>query len=769
MKINLGIRRRLAPLLGNNRRKIELMNILLFSFPGTPVIYYGDEIGMGDNYYLGDRDGVRTPMQWSTDRNAGFSATNPQRLYLPVITDPAYHSGAVNVESQQENLSSMLWWMKRVVAMRKRFVAFSRGAFEIIPNDNPRVVSFIRKHDDEVILVVANLSRFSQPVSLSIQQFAGLVPQELFSGNDFPPIRKRPYILTMVSHAHFWFLLRKRKRRVSQYENGEMPMIEISENYSDILMSASGQKRIEEVIPQYVRHCRWFGSKSRKIRRLTIAERIPLGTGFSRCTVLLLSVEYTAGDRETYVLPVATAYGSDAERIKEEYANTVIADVQTGDAAGIVFDATADKNFHHLILSIMAESKKVKIESGLLGGKHRKGLQKTLREAVDYDSQLLRAEQSNTSIRFGDTLFLKLYRKLESGTNPEVEIVRFLSERTSFRQIPPYIGAIEYQAQNAEPVSVGFLQGFIPNNGDGWEYTVDIARRYIENILSKHERLDIDSIQFDSLYNDGFDAIPEPMRELVDGTFFEMVSKLGVRTAQMHRALGSGSTESGFEAEPLSVLYQRSLFQSMQGLVRKTVQTLQSQIRSLPQSIRSEAGEIVETREQIVALLKKITRKKMEGKKIRIHGDYHLGQVLRTGNDFIIMDFEGEPARTLSERKLKYPAFKDVAGMMRSFHYAGYAAMLLNNRYSQQEIESLDPWILPWYQMTAGLFLHAYLQSMDGSVIIPADTSERLLLLDSFLLEKSVYELGYELNNRPEWIMIPIKSIKTIVTNERSM
>ena len=206
-RINLGIRRRLGPLLANNRRKIELLNTLLFSMPGTPIIYYGDEIGMGDNFYLGDRNGCRTPMQWSPDRNAGFSRANPQQLYLPVTIDPEYHFEAVNVENQQKNLSSLLWWTRRVIAMRKNFKAFSRGTLKFLNPDNPKVLAFLRCWENETIVVVANLSRFAQSAELDLSRFAGCVPMEVFSRNLFRPIRKTRYVVTLGPHAYYWFSL----------------------------------------------------------------------------------------------------------------------------------------------------------------------------------------------------------------------------------------------------------------------------------------------------------------------------------------------------------------------------------------------------------------------------------------------------------------------------------------------------------------------------------------------------------------------------------
>ena len=266
-RINLGIRRRLGPLLANNRRKIELLNTLLFSMPGTPIIYYGDEIGMGDNFYLGDRNGCRTPMQWSPDRNAGFSRANPQQLYLPVTIDPEYHYEAVNVENQQKNLSSLLWWTRRVIAMRKNFKAFSRGSLEFLNPDNPKVLAFLRRFENETIVMVANLSRFSQSAELDLSRFAGCVPMEVFSRNLFRPIRKTHYVITLGPHAYYWFVLQAPidARRASKKH--VVPTIKAPAQL-DVLLGNSQREQLErDVLPNHIQNSRWFGSKARSFRR----------------------------------------------------------------------------------------------------------------------------------------------------------------------------------------------------------------------------------------------------------------------------------------------------------------------------------------------------------------------------------------------------------------------------------------------------------------------------------------------------------------------
>ncbi|MGH7791399.1 MAG: alpha-glucosidase C-terminal domain-containing protein, partial [Thermodesulfobacteriota bacterium] len=344
-RINLGIRRRLAPLLGNNRRRMEIMSFLLFSLPGTPVIYYGDEIGMGDNYYLGDRNGVRTPMHWSADRNAGFSRANPQKLYLPIIIDPEYHYEAVNVENQQRNPTSLLWWMRRVIAMRKRFKAFGRGGIEFLNPANPKVLAFIRQYEDEIILVVVNLSRFSQVVELDLSKFAGYMPEEVFSGNRFPIIKDSPYVLTLGFHDYFWFSLNKDQEVIDIKDIETIPELSVSGGSLDVVFRGKAKEDLEEeILPLYIEGRRWFGGKARNIQQINIIENIKIEKNDSS-HLLFLEVRYTEGASDRYLLPISFASGDEAEKIIRENSQAVIARLRCAGGDGIIYDSVYDEEF----------------------------------------------------------------------------------------------------------------------------------------------------------------------------------------------------------------------------------------------------------------------------------------------------------------------------------------------------------------------------------------------------------------------------------------
>lgn len=763
-RINLGIRRRLAPLLDNDRRKIELMNILLFSFPGTPIIYYGDEIGMGDNYYLGDRNGVRTPMQWSPDRNAGFSKANPQKLFLPVIIDPEYHYEAVNVENQERNLFSLLWWMKRLIAMRKRFKAFSRGSLEFLFPDNPKILAFIRSYQDENILVVVNLSRFSQVVELDLSNYVGLVPEEVFSKNNFPVISESPYVLTLGPHDFYWFLLEKEEKVLIFGEERGVPELSVKTGWNKVLEGKLREKLEEEILPNYLRSCRWFGGKARTIQNISIIEDIPISYSKDIAHLLILDVDYTEGSSERYLLPLLFSSKDKSEQIKEEFPRGIIANLIVDDEMGILYDAVYDEAFRENLLWMIARRRRVKGKGSELviypGKRFRRFLSD---KSLFLASQVLKGEQSNTSVLYEDIFFLKLFRRLDEGMNPDLEIVRFLTEKTRFSQFPPFAGAIEYRRFGEDPIVIGLLQGYVPNQGDAWTYTLDAVAHYFEQVLSKKpEKQDIPEISASVLDLD-FSDIPPLFQELMGGFYLEMVSLLGKRTGELHLALSSNSEEPEFAPEPFSMLYQRSVYQSMRSLTRRVMQFLDKNLKKLSEDIRGEATEILSSEQEILNRLKKILERKISAMKIRVHGDYHLGQVLFTGKDFVIIDFEGEPVRALSERRLKRSPLRDVAGMMRSFHYAAYGALLQHAAIRPEDIPQLEPWIEPWYHYVSRIFLRSYLNTVRNAPFMPKEREEFEILLQALILEKAVYEIGYELNNRPDWVIIPVKGVRYIL------
>jgi len=760
-RINLGIRRRLAPLLGNNRRKIELMNILLFSLPGTPILYYGDEIGMGDNYYLGDRDGVRTPMQWSPDRNAGFSRANPQKLYLPAIIEPEYHFESVNVENQERNPSSLLWWTRRVIAMRRRFAAFGRGSLEMLYPDNPRVLAFIRRHGDEVLLVAVNLSRYSQVARIDLSRYAGMVPEEVFSRNRFPVIRQEPYVLTLGFHDYYWFQLRSEK---GIGETAEAPRLELQGegSWQQVLHGKAGERLFGTILPGYLAQCRWFRGKARPIRQLQLLDILPLAAGAESTLLLLFQVAYTEGSPEAYALPLAWRPREQARPLLEEYPRARIADLCCGEVEGVLLDAVHEAAFRDALLPLIAGRRRIKGKAGELAGLPG-GLLRRQQDEEKVASRLLKMEQSNSSILYGDRFFLKLFRGLEEGINPDPELTRFLTERARFPHIPPFAGTIEYRRPAEEPVTVALLQGFVPNQGDAWNFTLDVLSRYLERILSHRAERPPTPPPCPSLLACGSDNRSPRQMELFGAFYLEMAALLGRRTAELHLALAGNRQDAAWRPEPFSLLYQRSVYQSMRSLTRRSLQRLAQNLERLAPAEQEQAARVLAAEKEFLERFARIKERKLEAMKIRIHGDYHLGQVLFTGKDFVIIDFEGEPVRTLSERRLKRSPLRDLAGMVRSFHYAAFTALHRHARSHPGDVPLLAPWLETWYIYVAGAFLRAYRERLEGIPLLPTDGADTELLLQAFLLEKAIYELDYELNNRPDWIGLPLAGIEMIL------
>ncbi len=763
-KINLGIRHRLAPLLDNNKRKIELMNYLLFSLPGTPVIYYGDEIGMGDNYYLGDRDGVRTPMQWTADRNAGFSEANPQKLYLPVILDPEYQYEAVNVETQQNNASSLLWWMKRVIGMRKRFKAFSRGDIDFLSPANSKVLAFLRSYRDETMLVLANLSRYSQAVELDLQDFRDFVPKEVFSNNKFPTIKEAPYLFTIGPHGYYWFLLEKPAVPLGRIDDTQVPKMKVPK-YEELFSQSNIKILTGRLIRNYIKTCRWFGGKARLIREIVLSDMVHFSFQQESFSWLVIEVRYIEGLPELYQLPLSFATGESESVLRESSTAGIIAPVVIGNNQGILYDAVYSSLFREALFEYMSKNRKIREKSSELVfnvNREFRDEQKT-EEEKEFHSKVLSAEQSNTSIIFKRKYFFKLYRKLDRVINPDLEIIRFLTEKTSFRNVPPFRGSIEHRQGNYTPMVMGMMQVMVENQGDAWDYTADELNRYFERILALPDFDDVPQLKGDIVDPESFEHLDEEIKDIIGVAALERICLLAQRTAQMHRSLASRPDEPDFEPEPFSLHYQRSLFSSLQSLTRSSHQSLEANMNNIPDTAREEAREILEMRNSILNRMRRIYAKKFNSIKIRNHGDYHLGQVLFTGKDFFIIDFEGEPARSFSERRLKRSPLRDVAGMLRSFHYAAYSAIFKLTTLRKEDLEILEKWAELWYHYTSGIFMKNYIDALGKTNLIPDEREDLETMLDTFILEKAVYELSYELNNRPDWVIIPIKGIKYIM------
>jgi maltose alpha-D-glucosyltransferase/alpha-amylase len=717
-------------------------------------------------------------MQWSADRNAGFSRTNPQRLYLPVNIDPEYHYEAVNVDTQQNNPDSLLWWMKRLIALRKRFKAFGRGSLEFLNPENRKVLVFIRRYENETILVVANLSRLAQHTFLNLTKFTEKVPIEIFGQTEFPVIREAPYSVTLSPYAFYWFSLESRKPEPIDLSTAPMevlvPNIAVTGDWKEIYKREK-KLALETALLGYVRQRRWFGSKARYIRSSQIQDVIAIPYDSSVAHLILLRMDYSEGEPETYLLPITFASGERASQIMDELPQAVVAHLdlrgKSASDEGVIYDAIAEPNFRDALLNAMARQQRFKGEKGEAVATYTKSVFRRIRGPVHepLESSLLKGEQTNTSAVYGDRFKLKLFRRLEEGVSPELEIGRFLTDKESFTNIPPVAGIIEYQTRRTEPITLAILHGFVHNEGDAWQYTLDSLSHYFEQVLA-NPGVEVPMPVGASLLDISDQNMPDVIADSI-GPYLISAQLLGQRTAELHLTLASAIDEPNFVPEPLSIIYQRSLSHGMRGFAIQVLQLLRQRLKHLPDDIKVDAQKVLSLEGVIIGCFKEIPKHKISGMRTRCHGDYHLGQVLYTGKDFVIIDFEGEPSRHLGERRIKRSPLRDVAGMIRSFHYAAHFALRgqAPTVLRLEDIPMLEEWAEAWYLWVSATFLKSYLDIMVDTPILPQTREGMKVILDAYLLDKALYEVNYELNNRPDWVGLPLQGILQVLESDEGM
>ena len=697
-RINLGIRRRLAPLMERDRRRIELMNALLLTMPGTPVLYYGDEIGMGDNIFLGDRDGVRTPMQWSPDRNGGFSKADPASLTLPAIQDPLYGYEAVNVEAQERDRHSLLNWVKRMLAVRKEHGLFGRGAQTFLRPANRRILAYLRELDGKTVLCVANLSRTAQAVELNLREYEGRVPVELSGGAAFPAIGQLPYLLTLPPYGFLWFELTEETDAPAWATAGPGLEVErftfvLREGLGDIVKGNNPRELTENVLPDYVPNRRWFGAKDEAIEAIAIEHFTPL-PGAENLALMQIAVK-TAGGEASYALPLGIAWENEQS---DPYAsNLAIARARRERNVGLLTDGFALAPFARSVIAAMRDGARVESEGGALVFEAGEGF--------DLDPQAepewLAAEQSNSTMILGRAAVLKLLRKLAPGVHPDAEMIRYLSAG-GFANAPAILGTVE-RVDGDERTLLMLMQEFVYNQGDGWQWTLGSLER-----LASENEWDV-------------------------GNYENFASNLGKRLSEMHAVLAQGSDDAAFAPEPLDDAGADRLAQRVTGELDKALSRL------------PDDHAIAVDRDALAARIGEIARSATGARRTRIHGDLHLGQVLVTGDDVMFIDFEGEPTRPLAERREKDLPQRDVAGMVRSFDYAAAMAQ----RVRPAEADTLAARTQERAETFRERAVAAFLDGYAG--LAPGEDP----LLDLFILEKAAYEVSYEAANRPDWLDVP--------------
>src|SRR3954465_1073912 len=723
-RINLGIRRRLATLMDNDRRKIELMTALLMSFPGTPIIYYGDEIGMGDNIYLGDRNGVRTPMQWTPDRNGGFSRCDPARLYAPPIMDPVYGYESVNVEAQSRSLSSLLSWTKRLISVRKSSQVFGRGSLAFIRPANRSVLVYVRQYRDEVLLCVANLSRSAQAAEIDLSPWRGRVPLEMLGRTNFPPIGDQPYNVTLAPYGFFWFRLCEQDGAPAPREvMPELETLVVTDGWQSLLQGRARSVLEHDVLPAYLAGRRWFAERGRRSISTKLSGAIALSAGHPGISLTLVEAR---GERETanYLLPLTIKWN----RFERDRHNpNALAALRRGPTEGTLLDATADREFISVVLEKVRASDTLEIPDG--GRLEFRPTAEFLHSAEPplQNVRAVETEQSNTTALVDSDYVVKLFRRLEPGTNPGIELGRFLTEIMNFPNAPPLLGTVELMNGDT-PSAVAVIHRLVENQGDAWSVT----NAYLDRFVAEQRLL----------------AAEVPVESDEQAAYLRWMRQTGQRVAEMQLALASRDDIPEFAPEPVTPEDVRSWSDQLQRRVGRVLDELTRHLASLRPADRMLVERLLSSCQSLPTRLHDLLPDSVDAMKIRHHGDFHLGQMLIVKDDVFIIDFEGEPRRSLEERRRKAPAARDLAGVIRSIDYSTTAALDRALKVMADEQGRLAPALNNWRDRATASFLDSYRETMGSARLWPHGANAADGLLNFFVLEKAIYEIEYELAHR---------------------
>jgi len=769
MRINGGIRRRLAPLVENSRRRVELLTALLFSLPGTPVIYYGDEIGMGDNIYLGDRNGVRTPMQWSGDRNGGFSRADPARLFAPPVQDPVYGYQAINVEAQERHPFSLLNWMKRVVSLRRQHPVFGRGSLEFVSVPNRKILAFLRRDARETILIVVNLSRAVQPAALDLSEFTGLLPVEMSGLTEFPRVGDQPYFLTLGPYAVYWFTLRQESMQVTPRATPPvdpnaaivetLPVLLMGVEWNNVLDGGTRSVLERQALLPFLRRQRWMVPAAREIRLARFADWSMLRASATPSFLAIVAIEYADGGSESCLLPLALIDGDAASDALKQTPGAVLARI-TGARKGAIVDGLIDDGTCDRLVELVTGTREAPTKHGSLRGTRTSVTLPPLEHARWTRGQ---GDHSNTIAILADRAVLKLFRRIEPSPSPELEIGRYLTER-GFTRTPQLAGALEYLHPELEPGTLAILQAHVTHQGSGWNFAIEEPRRYYERVAARVKRSDWQEGHERLELQDTGDT-PPPFFAAIQQWYLSNATTLGKRTAELHVAL-TGPPGSAFAPEPFDPAHLGAVANRFRAHGEATLDLLAGRLPSLDEVSRGLAEDVLTGRATMLARVDAIRTIDDGGQLIRIHGDYHLGQVLRREEDFVMLDFEGDPAESIDERRAKQSPLKDVAGMIRSYGYAAYAALFAFALQTPSDYAALEPWARTWQHWTVDAFLKGYFAGTSETSLLPRSPATRRALLSMFTLEKALRELAYELHNRPDWVRVPLVGLHTLIRTD---
>lgn len=734
-RINLGIRRRLAPLVNNDFNQIRLLNSILFSLPGTPVIYYGDEIGMGDNYYLGDRNGVRTPMQWNSDKNAGFSKADQRELFLPVITDPQYHYESVNVENSRKNPDSLLWFIRQLISIRKQLKSLGKGDFKVFQSNNSKILSFIRSYEDETILVIVNLSKNVQSFELYLSEFNGYVPEEVFGKTFFPVIGKEPYKMAISPVSFYWLLLEKKA--------------DVTDEIVDILYYPQRNDELElyekKLLENYLKKFHSF-EKTLTLKEIEIIDTLEIPETSS--IFYLFKIYYNEDLPEFYSAFISRKITPDLNYLDNIPQETILIKVTKGNEKEVFSEGINDRNLRALLFENLRKNKKIKIKQI-----NHNSINKHF--VNNSNSWLIESSSKNYLINYDNKVLLKIYKNFEFNSRPEIELITFLSKK-GFNQLPVVADIIIY-TYKGQKTEIGIVQDYIVNEGNFWDYSIKELRRFFENIISQQEN----NFELNNL-----PALKEQIKDYIGIFYLDLIEKLAERTSQMHILLGSDNTDPLFFPEPFTFMYQRSIYQTGRTEIKKTLEDLinnDEYIKIL--NVEDLSQSIIDKEQFILNYMKKILSKNFEGLRIRNHGEFNLKQILFTGKDFIFVDFDGVSIRPFSERKIKRSCLREVAFLLRSFHYAVYSSLIQEAKLKSVILSKFYVFAEIWYEIVSKTFLDTYFEKLESTLLIPKLKKDRLLILNILLLNKFFSSVNYEIRRKSQNLIIPLIGILNILKN----
>jgi maltose alpha-D-glucosyltransferase/alpha-amylase len=736
-RLNLGIRRRLAPLLDNDRHCIELMHLLLMTLSGSPILYYGDEIGMGDNLLLGDRNGVRTPMQWNGGVNGGFSKAAAKHLFLPLIDDMVYGYAAVNVESQQRNPSSLLNWTRRLIAMRKSNQAFGRGTLHFLRPGNRKILAYLREYEGETILCVANMSRAPQAVELDLSAFKQRVPVELMGRSRFPPIGELPYLLTLGEHGFYAFRLAADVEAPAWHEERPVPpdlptlvlvatgwhtlfeRAEDGETVNQLMVRRAREQLEHQIVPRYFRGQPWFAHRDASVEKFEFGATREWTVDVGSWLLATVAVTLAGGEVHRYAIPLALAWEDEDESRVSALLHATLAKVRRRARVGVLFDAFWDDRFCCAVVAGMERGETLAFGEGALvfnATRAYPGFACPVGPAAIVRDV---SEHGRLRMNLDDRLVLKGYRALAEGTHPELELSRFLTETAKFPHVPQLAGTLEYEDAQGQRSALAILECYSANQGNARGYTLDYLERFL----------------------DATRASPEQLPDARHTAYMGLMKTLGQRTAEFHRALALPDEAGAFGSEPISAVDILDWVNAARHAMEAMFDQLEQALPLLPEASRAIAGSLFAVRPRLYRRVVRLAAVRLDAMKTRCHGNYHLGQVWLANNDFLIANFGGEPGRSWAERRRKHTPLLDVAGILLSLGEAGDTALDRVTGDLPEARAALQRTVDDWEGLAHQAFFRSYRRAMNGHPSHLADAAVADTLLTLLLAEKAISDV----------------------------